>query len=68
MAMPTNGSGNAVPLAIYPIGFELSSLVIFDPATGEWVIGKGYLGDIFCRQRTGFGSKAQKQRAQIIIQ
>lgn len=42
MAMPANGSGEAVPLAIYPIGFDLSGLVIFDPATGEWISGKGY--------------------------
>ncbi|MGH7991222.1 MAG: hypothetical protein ACREDS_13655, partial [Limisphaerales bacterium] len=42
MAMPANGSGEAVPLALYPVGFDLSGLIIFDPATGEWVSGKGY--------------------------
>ncbi|MGH7990766.1 MAG: hypothetical protein ACREDS_11335, partial [Limisphaerales bacterium] len=42
MAMPANGSGEAVPLAIYPPGFDLSGLIIFDPATEEWVSGKGY--------------------------
>ncbi|MGH7988810.1 MAG: hypothetical protein ACREDS_01255, partial [Limisphaerales bacterium] len=42
MAMPANRSGEAVPLAIYPPGFDLSGLIIFDPATEEWVSGKGY--------------------------
>jgi hypothetical protein len=42
MAMPANGSGDAVPLILYPQGFDLSALIIFDPATGEWVSGKGY--------------------------
>ncbi len=42
MAVPTNGSGSAVPLAIYPPGFDLSGFTIFDPATGESVSGSGY--------------------------
>ena len=42
LAMPANGSGDAVPLSIYPPGLDLSGLIIFDPATGEWVSGKGY--------------------------
>ena len=42
MAMPTNGSGSAVPLAIYPPGFDLSGFTIFDPTTGESVSGSGY--------------------------
>ncbi|MGH7976818.1 MAG: hypothetical protein ACREC8_09155 [Limisphaerales bacterium] len=42
MVMPANGSGDAVPLAVYPLGFDLSGFVIFDPATGEWVSGNGY--------------------------
>ncbi len=43
MVMPANGSGTATPLAIYPVGFDLSGFVIFDPATGQWVSGKGYV-------------------------
>ncbi len=43
MAVPANGSGSAVPLALYPPGFDLSGLTIFDPATGESVSGKGYV-------------------------
>jgi hypothetical protein len=42
MVMPANGSGTAVPLAIYPQGFDLSGFIIFDPATGQWVSGNGY--------------------------
>jgi hypothetical protein len=42
MAIPANGSGDAVPLAIYPPGFDFSGFVIFDPATGESVSGNGY--------------------------
>jgi hypothetical protein len=42
MAIPANGSGGAVPLAIYPPGFDLSGFTIFDPVTGESVSGNGY--------------------------
>ncbi|MGH7951983.1 MAG: hypothetical protein ACREFE_08695 [Limisphaerales bacterium] len=42
MVMPANGSASAVPLAIYPPGFHLSDLTIFDPATGEQTSGNGY--------------------------
>ncbi len=42
MAMPVNGPGDAVPLALYPPGFDLSGLVIFDPATGESVSGSEF--------------------------
>jgi hypothetical protein len=42
MVMPANGEGIAVPLIIYPPGFNLSGFLIFDPSTGEWVSGKGY--------------------------
>ncbi|MGH7952494.1 MAG: hypothetical protein ACREFE_11330, partial [Limisphaerales bacterium] len=43
MAMPANGSGDAAPLILYPPGFNLSGFVIFDPATGQWVSGNGYV-------------------------
>lgn len=42
MVMLANGSGSAVPLAIYPPGFNLSGFIIFDPTTGEWINGSGY--------------------------
>jgi hypothetical protein len=42
MVIPADGSGVPVPLAIYPPGFDLSNLVILDPATGEHVSGNGY--------------------------
>ena len=43
MPMVVNAAGNAVPLALYPSGFYLSGLTIFDPVTGESVSGDGYL-------------------------
>ena len=42
MARPASGEGVAVPLMLYPPGFDLSGLEIFDPATAEWVSGAGY--------------------------
>lgn len=42
MAIPVNGSGGGVPLALYPPGFDLSGLLIYDPATGETLSGAGY--------------------------
>ena len=41
MVEPANGSGNAVPLALYPPGFSLTGFNIFDPKTGEWMSGNG---------------------------
>lgn len=37
-----DGSGNPVPLCIYPPGFDLSRFLILDPSSGEWVSGAGY--------------------------
>jgi hypothetical protein len=42
MVMPANGTGSAVPLALYPSGFDLSGFVIFDPTTGQSISGDGY--------------------------
>ena len=42
MVMPVNGSGGAVPLAIYPPGFDLYGFLIYDPSTGNWMSGNGY--------------------------
>lgn len=42
MPMLVDKSGVAVPLAIYPPGFDLSGFTILDPATGETVSGAGY--------------------------
>lgn len=41
MAMPADGSGPAVPLTLYPPGFDLSQFTIFDPITGESASGAG---------------------------
>ena len=43
MVIPANGSGGAVPLALYPPCFDLTGFLILDPATGETVNGAGYL-------------------------
>jgi hypothetical protein len=42
MVMRIGGSGMAVPLCIYPPGFDLSGFLILDPSTGEWASGSGY--------------------------
>ena len=39
LAVPINGSGSAVPLCLYPPGFDMSSFVILDPLTGESING-----------------------------
>lgn len=44
LAVPNNGSiGNAAPLVIYPVGFDLSNFTIYNSLTGESVSGKGYV-------------------------
>jgi len=43
MATPADGSGSIVPLAIYPPGFDLSGLLIYDPVVSEWVSGSTYV-------------------------
>jgi hypothetical protein len=42
LAIPANGTGAAVPLALYPPGMDLSGFTIFDPVTRESVSGNGY--------------------------
>lgn len=42
LVVPVDGSGSAVPLALYPPGFNLSGYNILDPLTGESVSGAGY--------------------------
>ena len=42
LVVPADGSGSAVPLALYPPGFNLSGYNILDPLTGESVSGAGY--------------------------
>jgi hypothetical protein len=42
LVMPANGTGAAVPLALYPPGMDLSGFTIFDPVTRESVSGNGY--------------------------
>ena len=43
LAVPKNGQGDAAPLAIYPIGFDMSNFTIVNTATGESVDGSGYV-------------------------
>jgi hypothetical protein len=42
MVKPVDGSGDAVPMAIYPPGFDLYGYLIYDPSTGNWMSGNGY--------------------------
>lgn len=42
MAIPADGSGDAVPLLLYPPGFDLSNFLILDPLSAEWVNGFEY--------------------------
>jgi hypothetical protein len=42
LAKPGDGSGSAVPLALYPPGFDLSLLLVLDPITGQWANGTNY--------------------------
>lgn len=42
MVIRADGSGGAIPLAVYPPGFDLSGYVIFDPITGETINGAGH--------------------------
>jgi len=39
LVVTTDGSGAALPLIIYPPGFNFSGFIIFDPSTGEQVSG-----------------------------
>jgi hypothetical protein len=39
LAVPVDGSGGAVPVAIYPPGFDFSNFNIFDPISGESIVG-----------------------------
>ena len=43
LAMPADGSGSAVPLCLYPAGFDFSNFVILNPDSGEWVSASVYL-------------------------
>jgi len=43
MAMRADGVGDAMPVRIFPPGFDLSAFIIFDPDTGERVSGRGYV-------------------------
>lgn len=42
LATRSDGTGGIVPLAIYPPGFDISSLLIFDPASADWLNGSDY--------------------------
>ena len=64
LVMPANGSGAAVPLALYPPGMDLSGFTIFDPATGESVSGNGYVmnaSPVANRHATGFQPMGEEE-------
>jgi len=42
LALRADGSSAAVPLNIYPPGFDLTGFLILDPQSGEWLSGDGY--------------------------
>ncbi len=41
LVMPADSSGSAVPIELYPPGFDLTGFLIFDLTTEEWVSGDG---------------------------
>jgi hypothetical protein len=53
LVMPADGSGAAVPLALYPPGLDLSDFVILDPATGQWLDGSGHTSALAARPMGG---------------
>ncbi len=64
LVMPANGTGAAVPLALYPPGMDLSGFTIFDPATGESVSGKGYVistPPVASRRAAGFQPMGEEE-------
>ena len=42
MVMRADGSGSPAPLSLYPPGFDLSSFLILDPLSDEWLSGAGF--------------------------
>jgi hypothetical protein len=50
LAVPVDGSGDAVPAAIYPPGFDFSNFNIFDPITGDTVSGADYVSSPLIQQ------------------
>ena len=43
VAVPADGSGAIVPLVMYPPGFDLSGLLIYEPGSSEWINGGSYI-------------------------
>jgi hypothetical protein len=50
LAIPLDGSGGGVPVAIYPPGFDFSNFNIFDPVTGDSVSGADYVSSPLAQQ------------------
>jgi hypothetical protein len=42
LAMQANGAESAVPVSIYPQGFDFTDFLIFDPSSNEWISGSVY--------------------------
>jgi hypothetical protein len=50
LAIPLDGSGGGVPVAIYPPSFDFSNFNIFDPLSGETVSGADYVSSPLAQQ------------------
>lgn len=50
LAIPLDGSGGGVPVAIYPPGFDFSNFNIFDPVSGDSVSGADYVSSPLAQQ------------------
>ncbi len=42
LAMPADGNGGAVPLALYPPGMDMSNFLIYDPVSDVWISASAY--------------------------
>ncbi len=52
LAIPTNGLGSAVPLALYPPGVDLSKFLIYDPVTDLLCSSAEYTASLSSRLQT----------------
>src|SRR5882724_2609529 len=43
MVMPADGKSRPLPLVIYPPGFDISGMLVYDPTISDWVFGSQYV-------------------------
>jgi len=43
MVMPADGKSRPLPLVIYPPGFDISGMLVYDPRISDWVFGSQYV-------------------------